>query len=277
MKKIGKKLAVLLAAVLALTAVLAGCSGGGDEEDKVIRVGVNPTPHGEIMEVVKEILADEGYDLEIVTFTDYVQPNLNLEEEDLDANYFQHQQYLDQFNEERGTHLVSVADVHYEPMGIYPGQSSSLEELPDGATIAVPNDVTNEARALILLQDQGLITLDPEAGIEATPLDITDNPKNLEFVEVESAQLPNVLQDVNLAVINGNYALQGGLTISGDAIATEDPDSEIIQDYYVNVLVVREGHENDDKIQARKDALLSDTVRDFIIQTYTDGSVVPVF
>ncbi len=277
MKKIGKKLAVLLAAVLALTAVLAGCSGGGDEEDKVIRVGVNPTPHGEIMEVVKEILADEGYDLEIVTFTDYVQPNLNLEEEDLDANYFQHQQYLDQFNEERGTHLVSVADVHYEPMGIYPGQSSSLEELPDGATIAVPNDVTNEARALILLQDQGLITLDPEAGIEATPLDITDNPKNLEFVEVESAQLPNVLQDVNLAVINGNYALQGGLTISGDAIATEDPDSEIIQDYYVNVLVVREGHENDEKIQALKDALLSDTVRDFITQTFTDGSVVPVF
>lgn len=229
------------------------------------------------MEVVKEILADEGYDLEIVTFTDYVQPNLNLEEEDLDANYFQHQQYLDQFNEERGTHLVSVADVHYEPMGIYPGQSSSLEELPDGATIAVPNDVTNEARALILLQDQGLITLDPEAGIEATPLDITDNPKNLEFVEVESAQLPNVLQDVNLAVINGNYALQGGLTISGDAIATEDPDSEIIQDYYVNVLVVREGHENDEKIQALKDALLSDTVRDFITQTFTDGSVVPVF
>ncbi len=276
MKKIGKKLAVLFAAVLALTAVLAGCSGG-DAEDNVIRVGVNPTPHGEIMEVVKEILAEEGYELEIVTFTDYVQPNLNLEEEDLDANYFQHQQYLDQFNEERGTHLVSVADVHYEPMGIYPGQSSSLEDLPDGATIAVPNDVTNEARALILLQDQGLITLDPEAGIEATPLDITDNPKNLEFVEVESAQLPNVLQDVDLAVINGNYALQGGLTISGDAIATEDPDSEIIQDYYVNVLVVREGHENDEKIQALKDALLSDAVRDFINQTYTDGSVVPVF
>ncbi len=276
MKKIGKKLAVLFAAVLALTAVLAGCSGG-DAEDNVIRVGVNPTPHGEIMEVVKELLAEEGYELEIVTFTDYVQPNLNLEEEDLDANYFQHQQYLDQFNEERGTHLVSVADVHYEPMGIYPGQSSSLEDLPDGATIAVPNDVTNEARALILLQDQGLITLDPEAGIEATPLDITDNPKNLEFVEVESAQLPNVLQDVDLAVINGNYALQGGLTISGDAIATEDPDSEIIQDYYVNVLVVREGHENDEKIQALKDALLSDAVRDFINQTYTDGSVVPVF
>ena len=276
MKKIGKKLAALLIAVLALTAVLTGCSGGGNEEDNVIRVGVSPTPHGEIMEVVKEVLAEEGYELEIVTFSDYVQPNENLESEDLDANYFQHQQYLDQFNEERGTHLVSVADVHYEPMGIFPGRCSSLEELPDRATIAVPNDVTNEARALILLQEQGLITLDENAGIEATIVDIVDNPKNLEIVEMEAAQITNILQDLDLAVINGNYALQAGLNAATDAIATEDPDSDIIRNYYVNVLAVREGHENDEKTQALVNALLSDTVRDYINENYS-GSVVPVF
>ena len=276
MKKIGKKLAALLIAVLALTAVLTGCSGGGNEEDNVIRVGVSPTPHGEIMEVVKEVLAEEGYELEIVTFSDYVQPNENLENEDLDANYFQHQQYLDQFNEERGTHLVSVADVHYEPMGIFPGRCSSLEELPDGATIAVPNDVTNEARALILLQEQGLITLDENAGIEATIVDIVDNPKNLEIVEMEAAQITNILQDLDLAVINGNYALQAGLNAATDAIVTEDPDSDIIRNYYVNVLAVREGHENDEKTQALVNALLSDTVRDYINENYS-GSVVPVF
>lgn len=276
MKKIGKKLAALLIAVLALTAVLTGCSGGGNEEDNVIRVGVSPTPHGEIMEVVKEVLAEEGYELEIVTFSDYVQPNENLESEDLDANYFQHQQYLDQFNEERGTHLVSVADVHYEPMGIFPGRCSSLEELPDGATIAVPNDVTNEARALILLQEQGLITLDENAGIEATIVDIVDNPKNLEIVEMEAAQITNILQDLDLAVINGNYALQAGLNAATDAIVTEDPDSDIIRNYYVNVLAVREGHENDEKTQALVNALLSDTVRDYINENYS-GSVVPVF
>ena len=276
MKKIGKKLAALLIAVLALTAVLTGCSGGGNEEDNVIRVGVSPTPHGEIMEVVKEVLAEEGYELEIVTFSDYVQPNENLESEDLDANYFQHQQYLDQFNEERGTHLVSVADVHYEPMGIFPGRCSSLEELPDGATIAVPNDVTNEARALILLQEQGLITLDENAGIEATIDDIVDNPKNLEIVEMEAAQITNILQDLDLAVINGNYALQAGLNAATDAIVTEDPDSDIIRNYYVNVLAVREGHENDEKTQVLVNALLSDTVRDYINENYS-GSVVPVF
>ncbi len=276
MKKIGKKLAALLIAVLALTAVLTGCSGGGNEEDNVIRVGVSPTPHGEIMEVVKEVLAEEGYELEIVTFSDYVQPNENLESEDLDANYFQHQQYLDQFNEERGTHLVSVADVHYEPMGIFPGRCSSLEELPDGATIAVPNDVTNEARALILLQEQGLITLDENAGIEATIVDIVDNPKNLEIVEMEAAQITNILQDLDLAVINGNYALQAGLNAATDAIVTEDPDSDIIRNYYVNVLAVREGHENDEKTQVLVNALLSDTVRDYINENYS-GSVVPVF
>ena len=276
MKKIGKKLAALLIAVLALTAVLTGCSGGGNEEDNVIRVGVSPTPHGEIMEVVKEVLAEEGYELEIVTFSDYVQPNENLESEDLDANYFQHQQYLDQSNEERGTHLVSVADVHYEPMGIFPGRCSSLEELPDGATIAVPNDVTNEARALILLQEQGLITLDENAGIEATIVDIVDNPKNLEIVEMEAAQITNILQDLDLAVINGNYALQAGLNAATDAIVTEDPDSDIIRNYYVNVLAVREGHENDEKTQVLVNALLSDTVRDYINENYS-GSVVPVF
>ena len=228
------------------------------------------------MEVVKEVLAEEGYELEIVTFSDYVQPNENLESEDLDANYFQHQQYLDQFNEERGTHLVSVADVHYEPMGIFPGRCSSLEELPDGATIAVPNDVTNEARALILLQEQGLITLDENAGIEATIVDIVDNPKNLEIVEMEAAQITNILQDLDLAVINGNYALQAGLNAATDAIATEDPDSDIIRNYYVNVLAVREGHENDEKTQVLVNALLSDTVRDYINENYS-GSVVPVF
>lgn len=275
MKKIVRKAAIVLAAVLAFGAVLSGCKGKG-EEDKVIRVGASPTPHAEILAVAKDILAEEGYTLEIVEFSDYVLPNDNLESGDLDANYFQHEAYLNQFNKEHGTHLVSVADVHYEPFGIYPGKTASLDELPDGATVAVPNDTSNEARALLFLQDLGLIELKEGVGTEATVIDITSNPKNLEIVEMEAAQLTKILPDVDVAVINGNYALQGGLNVVNDAIAIEDKDSDAIRSYYVNVIAVKEGHENDEKIQALTKAITDAKVRDFISETYND-CVIPMF
>lgn len=276
-----KGMALLLTLAVFLT-LLAGCGGQGGSgqadggNDKVIRVGASVTPHAEILKVVGEVLAEEGYTLEIVEFTDYVQPNLNVESGDLDANYFQHQKYLAQFNEENDTHLVSVAEVHYEPIGVYPGKTQSLADLPDGATVAVPNDTTNEARALLLLQELGLIELREDAGVEATQIDIISNPRNLQFVEMEAAQVPKVLSDVDIAVINGNYAIQEGLSVSKDAIATEDKDSDIIRSYYVNVLAVKEGNENNEAIQALVKALLSDRVRDYINETY-NGAVLPVF
>ena len=272
MKK--KSMAFLLALVLSFT-FLTAC-GKKDTDEKTIRVGASVTPHAEILKVAGEILAGQGYTLEIVEFTDYVQPNLNVESGDLEANYFQHQQYLDQFNVENNTHLVSVADVHYEPFGVYPGKTASLEELPDGAAVAVPNDTTNEARALLLLQDLGLIELKEGVGLEATQIDIVSNPRNLEFVEMEAAQLPKVLSDVDIAVINGNYAIQDGLSVGQDAIAVEDKDSEIIRSDYVNVLAVKEGSENNEAIQALVKALQSSEVRDYINETY-DGAVVPIF
>lgn len=271
MKK--KSMAFLLALVLSFT-FLTAC-GKKDTDEKTIRVGASVTPHAEILQVAGEILAEQGYKLEIVEFTDYVQPNLNVESGDLDANYFQHQKYLDQFNKENNTHLVSVAEVHYEPIGIYPGKTASLEELPDGAAVAVPNDTTNEARALLLLQELGLIELKEGVGVEATQIDIVSNPKNLEFVEMEAAQVPKVLSDVDIAIVNGNYAIQEGLK-SEDAIAAEDKDSDVIRSYYVNVLAVKEGSENNEAVAALVKALLSDQVRDYINETY-GGAVLPIF
>ena len=195
----------------------------GDLED--LTVGASPAPHAEILEAAREELAKKGYNLKIVEYTDYVQPNLALEAGDLDANYFQHLPYLEQFNQERGTKLVSAGKIHYEPFGIYAGKTASLDELADGAKVAVPNDATNEARALLLLEAQGLLKLADGAGLKATKTDIVENPKNLDILEVEAAQVPRSLPDVDVAVINGNYAIEAGLKVS-DALAVEASDSE---------------------------------------------------
>ena len=239
-----------------------------------IRVGASITPHAEILNAVKDDLAAQGYNLEVVEFTDYILPNTALEEGDLDANYFQHGPYLDEFNAENGTHLVAVAAIHYEPFGIYAGKTSSLEELADGASIAIPNDGTNEARALLLLEAQGLIKLKEGVTLTATKLDIAENPKNLDIQEIEAAQLPRSLQDVDMAVINGNYAIQAGLQVS-DALAVEDKDS-LAAETYANVLVVKEGNEETEATKALIAALQSDTVRQFIEDTYA-GAVIAKF
>ena len=236
-----------------------------------IVVGASTSPHAEILEAAKPLLKEKGYELEIKEFSDYVMPNTALENKELDANYFQHQPYLDDFNANNGTHLVSVAGIHYEPLGVYAGKSSDLANIPDGAKIAVPNDTTNEARALLLLETQGLIKLDPNAGLAATGKDITENPHNIEIVEIEAAQLVRTLQDVDFAVINGNYALQGGLNVN-DALAKEEADSVAAQTY-ANVLVVREGDEGREDIKALVEVLQSKAISDFIDEKY-QGSVV---
>ena len=224
-------------------------------------VAASPTPHADTLEVVE--------------FSDYVQPNLVTENGEVDANYFQHTPYLDSFNAENGTHLVSVGAIHYEPFGIYPGKSDDLVNIADGATIAVPNDTTNEARALQLLAAQGIITVREGAGLTATVNDIEENPHNVKIQEIEAAQLPRTVQDVDFAVINGNYAMEAGFSVGKDALATEDASSEAAQTY-ANVLVVKEGNENSPAIQALLAALQSDKVRDYINETY-DGAVVPIF
>ncbi len=263
----------VLGAALALT--LTGCGSSSSKEDKTITVAASPTPHAEILtNAVKPLLEKEGYTLEVKEFTDYVQPNTVTEEGEVDANYFQHKPYLDNFNTEKGTHLVSVEGIHFEPMGIYSKKLTDLSELKDGATVAVPNDATNEARALLLLQDQGLITLKDGAGIEATPNDIVSNPKNLSFKELEAATVPNVIDDVDIAIINGNYAAPAGFKTS-EALASESAESLAAQTY-ANILVVKEGNEDSDKIKAIAKALTSDEVRDYIANTY-EGAVVAVF
>lgn len=289
------KLTVILVLALAL---LAGCSQGqtgspssAAQENPVsssqpapqddapalpkIVVGATPVPHAEILEVVKPILAEQGYELEVREFTDYVQPNLTLESGDLDANYFQHKPYLDDFNVKNSTNLVSFITVHYEPFAIYPGKTASLNDLPDGAQIAVPNDTTNEARALLLLEAQGLIKVRSDAGLEATVNDITENPKNLKIVELEAAQLARSLQDVDAAVINGNYALDAGLNAATDAIAAEDKDS-LAATTFANILAIRAGDENREDLKALAAALNSDKVKAYIESTY-QGAVVPTF
>lgn len=254
--------------------VADNAADSGDADSKIITVGATPAPHAEILEVAKEVLAEEGYTLDIVEFDDYIMPNDAVEEGELDANYFQHITYMNQFNEDNGYHLVSVGSIHYEPFGIYAGKTASLEELADGAQVAIPNDATNGGRALLLLEQEGLITLKEGAGITATVNDIVDNPKNLDIVELEARLLPDSLKDVDLAVINGNYAIDAGLKIS-DALAIESAEGEAAT-AYANVLVVKEGNENDEGVQALLKALESDEVRTFIEETY-DGAVVPLF
>ena len=247
------------------------CAFADDLE--TITVAATAAPHAEILEQAKPLLEEKGYDLQVEVFADYVLPNDVVESGEMDANYFQHINYLNSFNEEQGTHLVNAGEIHYEPFGIYAGKKESLDDVEDGDTVAVPNDTTNEARALLLLEAQGWITLDPEAGITATPEDITDNPYNLEIEPFEAAQVARHIDEVSYAVLNGNYALEAGLNAGTDALAVETADSDAIQQY-VNIITVKEGNENEPKIQALVEVLKSDEIREFIEKEYS-GAVVP--
>ena len=236
-------------------------------------MGASPAPHAEILKAAQEAMKAKGYNLEVREYTDYVQPNNALESGDLDANYFQHLPYLEEFNAQHGTHLANAGAIHYEPFGIYAGKTTDLAALPDGAKVAVPNDVTNEARALLLLEEQGLITLKEGADLNATKNDIAENPKNLDILEIEAAQIPRSLQDVDIAVINGNYAIAAGLKVA-DALAAETADS-LAAVTYQNVIAVREEDAEKDSIKALVEVLKSDEIKDFINETY-QGAVVPV-
>ena len=259
----------LVAAVLTGVLVAGTLSTGvyAKDDDKTITVAASATPHAEILEEAKPLLEKEGYDLEVTVFDDYVRPNEVVESGEFDANYFQHIPYLDQFNEEKGTHLVNAGG------GIYPGTKDSLDDLEDGDSIAVPNDTTNEARALLLLQDNGIITLKDGAGLNATVKDIAENPHNVEIVELEAAQVARVTGETAYVVLNGNYALEAGFSVGKDALAYEKSDSEAAKTY-VNVIAVKEGNENSDKIKALVDVLKSDEIKDFINEKY-DGAVIP--
>lgn len=238
-----------------------------------ITVAATEVPHSEILEAAKPVLAEQGWDLQVTVFNDYVQPNEVVEAGDFDANYFQHTPYLDSFNAEKGTHLVNVGEIHYEPLGIYGGTEADLTNISDGATIAVPNDTTNEARALLLLQDNGIITLKEGAGMEATKKDIAENPHNVEIVELEAAQVARVIGETSFVVLNGNYALQAGLNAQKDALAYETADSEAAKTY-VNIIVVKEGNEGNAGVKALVDVLKSEEIKKIINEKY-QGSVVP--
>lgn len=243
------------------------------ESKGTIMVAASATPHAEILEQAKPILAEQGWTLEVTVFNDYVQPNNVVESGEFDANYFQHIPYLDTFNEEQGTHLVNAGGIHYEPFGIYPGTKSDLSSLEAGDVIAVPNDTTNEARALLLLQDNGVITLKDGVGLEATARDIVENPYDVEIQELEAAQVPRVKDEVAFMVLNGNYALEAGFSVAKDAVAYEKSDSEAAKTY-VNVIAVLEGNEESDAIKALVDVLKSDEIKEYINNTY-DGAVIP--
>jgi D-methionine transport system substrate-binding protein len=243
-------------------------------EDKgTITVAASPTPHAEILQEAAKLLAEQGWTLEVTEFEDYVQPNLVVESGEFDANYFQHIPYLENFNEEKGTHLVNAGGIHYEPFGIYPGTKTSLDDIADGDVIAVPNDTTNEARALLLLEANGIIKLKADAGLTATVNDIEENPYNVKIQELEAAQVSRVVGEVAYVVLNGNYALEAGFSVGQDALAYETSDSEAAQTY-VNVIAVKEGNEESEGIKALVEVLKSDEIKQFIEDTY-DGAVVP--
>ncbi len=263
---------VTLILALALTLTLFGCSSNKD--DKTITIGASPTPHKIILEYAAELMAEKGFTLEIQEYNDYVIPNTAVESGELDANYFQHQPYLTEFNAENGTHVVAVASVHYEPFGLYAGKTASLDAIAAGMQIAVPNDGSNEARALYLLQQEGLITLNKDAGYTATVLDIAENPYNLDIIEIEAAQIPRSLEDVDFAVINGNYAIQAGLNAATDALAVEAADGDAAQTY-ANILCVKEGNENNEAIKALCEILTGPEVAAYINETF-GGAVVPM-
>jgi len=273
MKKIKKILLIVLA--LSLTA-LAGCQGKEETPTalKKITVAASPVPHAEILEQVKADLAKRGYELEVTEFSDYIQPNLVVDAGDIDANFFQHKPYLDDFNSEKGTKIVSVAVVHYEPLGIYPGKSNDLANIADGASIAVPNDSTNEARALLLLEANGLIKIKKGVGLSATKNDIIKNSHNLEIVELEAAQVSRVAKETDFVVLNGNYALDAGFKVGTDALAKEEQDSEAAKTY-ANILCVKEGNEENEGIKALIEVLKSDKIKKFIADTY-EGAVIAI-
>ncbi|MBR1833234.1 MAG: MetQ/NlpA family ABC transporter substrate-binding protein [Ruminiclostridium sp.] len=260
--------------VVAAAAVTSAAQTEASPADKgTIKVAATIIPHAEILAEASKILAEQGWTLEVTEFEDYVQPNLVVEAGDFDANYFQHIPYLNSFNEEQGTHLVNAGGIHYEPFGIYPGTKAALADIADGDTIAVPNDTTNEARALLLLQANGIIKLKDGAGLTATVLDIEENPYNVQIQELEAAQVPRVKDEVAYVVLNGNYALEAGFSVGKDSIAYELSDSEAAKTY-VNVIAVKEGNENSEGIKALVEVLKSDAIRDFINGKY-DGAVVP--
>ena len=267
---------ILAAGAAAVLAVgLTACGGKENEaDDKAITVAASPTPHAEILEAAKDLLKEKGYTLEIKEFDDYPQQNVVVDEGEFDANYFQHQPYLDNFNEEKGSDLVSAAKIHYEPLGIYPGASEDLENIQDGAKIAVPNDATNEARALLLLEENGIITLKADAGLNATKKDVEENPHNIEIVELDAAQIARVVEELDFVVLNGNYALDAGFNVQTDAIAKEEADSEAAQTY-ANIIAVKKENKDSEKIKALVEVLQSEEIGKFITDTY-EGAVVPM-
>lgn len=278
MRKVHKKLfAAVLTGVIAVTGFV-GCGSSGDhaeKDPKKIIVGASPSPHGEILRAAKDVLKREGYELEIKEYSDYIQPNTALEAGDLDANYFQHKPYLDNFNKENATDLISAGVIHYEPFGIFPGKIKSLQNLKDGTSVAVPNDTTNEARALLLLESQGLIKLKEGVSLTATKKDIVENKKNLNIQELEAAQIPRSLEDVDIAVINGNYALEAGLEVNKDALAVENAES-LGAKTYGNVVAVKKGKEDSAAVKALIKTLKSNEVKEYIQKQYK-GAVVALF
>ena len=280
-----KRFVTVLAAAVLSAALLVGCGGGSSAsssaqpeqaaegaEAKKITVAASPVPHAEILEAAKPILAEKGYDLDIKVFEDYVQPNEVVISGDIDCNYFQHIPYLESYNEEKGSDLAIAGRIHYEPFGIYPGTKSSLEEIGEGDVIAVPNDTSNEARALLLLQENGIIKLKDGAGLTATKQDIAENPHNVEIKELEAAQIPHVKDEVAYAVMNGNYALEAGFIASKDSLTYEKSDSEAAKTY-VNVIAVKAGNEENEGIKALVEVLKSDEIKKFIDEKY-EGAVV---
>lgn len=278
-----KKVISLILAVVLFSALAIGCSSeqttssaqdsanAEEKTEKVIKVGATPVPHAEILEVIKDLLKEKGIKLEIVVFDDYVQPNTALADGEIDANFFQHQPYLDNFNKERGLNLVSLTKVHVEPLGLYSSKIKDIDELKEGSTIAIPNDVTNNARALLLLQANGIIKLKDGGSITSSELDVVENPKNIKFEAIEAAQLPRVLDDVDAAVINTNFAIPAGLNPVKDALIIEDGDSP-----YANILVVRQEEQNREDLKELANALNSEQVKRFIQEKY-EGSIIPAF
>ena len=274
------KLSISAAVIISLLA-LTGCQSSKTPaatsetapavELQVLKVGASPVPHAELLNLVKDDLKAEGIDLQIIEFTDYVKPNLSLNDGEIDANFFQHVPYQDSFNKEHGTDIVSVGTVHVEPLGLYSKKFKSVEELPEGAQIAIPSDAVNGGRALILLASKGLITLTADAGLEATEKDIAENPKNFKFTAVEAAQLPRVLEDVDASIINGNYALEASLNPAKDAILLEGADSP-----YANILSVKKGNEADERVAKLLKALQSEKVKAYI-ESHYNGGVVAAF
>ena len=275
-----RRVIATLGVAILVFGTLVGCgtsnenTGETKEDKKVIKVAASTVPHAEILAEAKAELEAEGYTLEVTEFQDYVQPNQVVESGEYDANYFQHTPYLDDFNAEKGTHLVAVAKIHYEPFGIYSGSTDSLENIQENAKIAVPNDTTNEARALLLLEANGIIKLKADAGLTATINDIEENPYNVEIVELEAAQVARVIDEMDYVVLNGNYALEAGFDVSKDAIAVETADSEAAQTY-ANIICVREGSENSPAVEALVRVLQGENIRNFINERYA-GAVVPI-